>query len=161
MTASDLLERLLERGISLSATADGRLRLTGGSEAALTPQLRGEVQAQRAELLTLLTTPNEKGVRLSSRPAGAERPPAQPPLPASATTVVGPPVKPGPPAESEVEIERPMSTGSKWVLALGIVGFIGLLEVAGRGAAPAPSPDLAGPGVVLGQPWPWPNTPGW
>lgn len=54
MTPTELLAELHRRGITVRATGDGHLRLTGASEAALTPALRRDVEAQRLELVALL-----------------------------------------------------------------------------------------------------------
>ena len=54
MNAADLLAELGRQGIAVAATPDRHLRLTGSSEAALTPELRAAVEAARAALLVLL-----------------------------------------------------------------------------------------------------------
>jgi hypothetical protein len=56
MNAAILLAELRRRGITAQVTPDGRLRLTGPSEDALSPELRQKVAAQRADLLALLRT---------------------------------------------------------------------------------------------------------
>ena len=57
MSPAELLAELHRRGIAVHRTDDDHLRLTGPAEAALTPALRAEVEAQREALVTLLAPP--------------------------------------------------------------------------------------------------------
>ena len=57
MTPTELLAELHRRGIAVHRSDDDHLRLTAPAEAALTPALRAEVEAQREALVTLLAPP--------------------------------------------------------------------------------------------------------
>ena len=74
MSPTELLAELHRHGITVGVTSDGRLRLSGTSEAALGPVLRAAVQAQRAELLALLAGPPEpQAGEVAAAPVSGQR----------------------------------------------------------------------------------------
>jgi TubC N-terminal docking domain len=137
VTAIELLAELHRRGITVGATGDGRLRLTGPAEAALTPALRRNVEALRRELVALLAA--EVGGPTDA--ATAARPPdaAAPVLPAQGS--------------SELSGSFVWSGLAVVVAVLGAAYLIGRTSAAPAPEAPPPAPMSAWP--YSGQSWDW------
>ena len=139
MTPTQLLAELHRRGIRVRVTGDGRLRLTGPTEAAITPALRDEVVSQRQGLVALLAA--EVGGPIDAA-TGAR--PVSPDTPAAAAPPVG------------------ASGLRRWLLwgGLAVVGVVlGAAYLVGRGAASAPEAPSPAPVPAAwpyrGQSWGW------
>jgi hypothetical protein len=139
MTPTELLAELHRREIAVHVTDDGHLRLTGPAEAALTPALRAEVEAQHQALVTLLAPPQggSGDARTVARPS--LRDPAVSAPPADGTSAV-----PG---------------WLPWVGLAVVAAILGAAYLLGRPdapAPPAPSPASAYAGWPYGgQSWNW------
>lgn len=139
MTPTELLAELHRRGISVHLTDAGHLRLTGPTEAALTPALLDEVKAQRRELVALLVAENGGPID-----AGSGARPVSPDTPAAAAPPVG------------------ASGLLGWLLWAGLaaVGVVlGAGYLVGRAAASAPEAPSPAPMAAAwpyrGQSWDW------
>jgi hypothetical protein len=122
-------------------TGDGHLRLTGSTEAALTPALRGEVEAARQELVALLAS--EVG-----RPADA--------------ATGAHPVLLDPAAPATTSLADNSSGLPGWLVWGGlavVVAALGAAYLLGRAAASAPEAPSPAPLPAAwpygGQSWNW------
>jgi hypothetical protein len=148
VTPTELLAELHRRGIAVRATRDGHLRLTGASEAALTPALRRDVEAQRSDLVALLARegsgPTDAGTAMRPLPqdTAAPAPPPVDRLPGSERTA--------PPAEGSSEVPGWLAWGGIAALTAAVLGVVYLI---GRPSA-APQPEAPPPpGAAYRPPW--------
>ena len=141
MTPTQLLAELHRRGINVRVTGDGRLRLTGTTEAALTPALRNEVEAARQELVALLAS--EVG-RPAEAASGAHPVLLDPALPANT-----------PSADNSSGLPGWLVWGGLAV-AVGVV--LGAAYLLGRPAAAAPEAPSPAP---LPTAWPYNGWQSW
>lgn len=140
MTPTELLVELHRCGITVHTTGDGHLRLTGATEAALTPALRDEVATQRPALAALLAPP----VSGPAEDGTAVRP-------VSLDTAA-----PAPPADSSSGLPGWLVWGGLVVVAaiLGVAYLLARPAGAAVPEAPSPAPPPAA-WPYSGQSWYW------
>ena len=149
MTGPELLARLQERGLAVTATPAG-LRLTGADESALTPSLREEVRAHRDELLELLGPSRAEPPR-RTRAAAASSSASD----GSSSADGSGSEQPGDtaPADPSAASSDGSSSGLALLLGMGALLGVGLIAVYAGQRARAEAPPAPPPPADRG-PWP-------